>query len=225
MRSALVVPVILSLLVACGSDDKDKKQCPAKGIAVESSTGVACSTATADPENPTYKVAAQDCSDQLKNYKNYLCTDPQICVDLGVRIVPDFIVDPMSTGESVSFLITNCSTGNKKLTISKVVIVGDSRCSYSEAEVEAKEVAPGKDMLIRTVYKPKTPGVDMAGIHIISDAQNYKPFVLPLCGRALAKYQPGKDSGPSGADAATNKPLRCDDATNMKVNTTCPHAE
>jgi hypothetical protein len=225
MRSALVLSLTLSLLVVgCSSDTVEKKECPAKGIGVQSAAGISCSTASADPENPTYKAAVTDCSDQVSNYKNYLCSDPQICYDLGVRIVPDFVVDPMGTGENVVFVITNCSSGNKKLTISKVLIVGDSRCSYGEAEVASKELDPGKEMLIRTVYKPKAPGVDMAGIHIFSDAANYKPLTIALCGRALAKYKPGADSGVSGVDAATNKALRCSDPATMTVNKTC-HAE
>ncbi len=197
-------------LAVCGNDDS-KSTCPAKGIGVQSKSGTACSTASAEPNSEVGK----DCRDQVENYKTYDCTEPQICVDQGKRVVPGFVVDAMATGQEVAFIITNCSTGNKSLNISKLVIAGDSRCNFKEPEIESKEIKPGQSVTVRSVYFPKVVGDDQAALHIFSDAQNYKDLVIPMCGRAVAKPTTAPDAGPKG-DAGKTVGFDCQD-----VKTAC----
>jgi hypothetical protein len=53
------------------------------------------------------------------------------------------------------------------------------------------------------VYDPQKLGSDHAAFRIISNAQNFPTLVLPFCGRAVAEFEPGMDSGPMGMDGGT----------------------
>ena len=106
------------------------------------------------------------------------------------------IVIVKAQGQEVSFILTNCSTGNRKLTISKLVLAGDSRCVFSEPEIyPGKVVDPGDQITLRTVYKPTAIGEDHAALIIESDGQNYPKFVIPICGKVIAQPVPGTDAG------------------------------
>jgi hypothetical protein len=208
---------LIPALAGCGSEDK-KKSCPAGGIGVAAKDGTPCIKATVDPSS----AAGKDCLEQFNDYKGYDCFEPQICVDQGKRKVPDFVLDAMSSGQEVSFLITNCSSGNRKLTLSKLTIAGDSRCSLAEPQVEpGKVIEAGQQAVVRTIYKPKGLGEDHAALIIQSDAQNFKPLIIPICGKALPRYAPGKDSGPPPTGDAGSGPLfDCKDV-GTTVNKTC----
>ena len=225
MRYTVLASIAMVALIAGCSDEttKEMKPCPPKGIGVEAADGTACTTATINQTDPKYKAAYDDCVNQVTKYEEYSCIDPEICVDMGVYIAQGVEVGPMTAPFPVNFVLTNCTTSNKKLNITKVVVMGDKRCSFSEPNLETKEIAPGKSVLLQATYKPLAPGVDYATIQVTSDAQNFKPLKLASCGRAMARFKPGLDSGPTGAgaDAATNKPLRCDDVSSQGVTATC----
>jgi hypothetical protein len=207
---ALLFPLCL-FAPACGSGENAKKSCPAKGIGVETPEGVACSTA--DPTS----AAGEACADQIANYKSFACTEPQICSDLGKRKVPSFVVDAGAAPADVSFILTNCSTGNKKLTISKIVLMGDDNCAFTEAEITEKVADPGQEIIIRTKYQPKAEGQDFATIYIYSDAQNANPLIIPICGRALSQSTTCNDAG-AGASKVCSF-LECKNLT--KPNPAC----
>jgi hypothetical protein len=236
------IATIIVFIAACSSEDQNRKPCPTKGIGVEASDGTSCSKAAADPASEAGKI----CREQVEKYKEYDCTEPQLCVDQGKRKIPDYVLnDP---GKEASFTLTNCSTKNSKLIINKIIIAGDSRCSFSEPEIEqteAKEIDPGKSISIRTVYKAKAVGEDHAAIHIYSNAQNWNPLIISLCGKTSLTVPLNPDAGKSAADGGSKdggskdagkkidgtskkeagtetKIFDCEDV-GSKVNTSCPN--
>ncbi len=218
MRQVSTV-VALSLVLAggCAKEDDNKKSCPPKGIAVAAADGTPCAQASADPTS----VPGKDCRDQVEKYKEYDCFEPQVCPDQSKRKIPDFVLDLKAQGQEVSFILTNCSTGNRKLTISKLVLAGDSRCVFSEPEIfPGKVVDPGDQITLRTVYKPTAVGEDHAALIIESDAQNYPKFVIPICGKVIDKPAPGADAGTPGKDAGTGPVFDCKDVQG-KITTSC----
>jgi len=221
MRANRIITLVLSssllCLSGCGSE-VEKLICPAKGLGVETPGGRSCSTIK-DSSDPDLKI----CQDQLKEYKKYGCDQPQICPDVGSRRITDFEVGKTSAGETISFVLTNCSTGNQSLIINKVVITGDDRCFFQKfnksTDIQPSlEILPGENSTIITVYKPTVKGEDHAHIRVFSNAQNFNPLVLPVCGLAVPKGSLGKDAGPGG-DASV-KVFTCKNV-GSKVNTKC----
>ena len=226
MSRPATILALFMLASGCASEDKNMQPCPTKGIGVEAPNGTSCYKAASDPSSE----AAKACRDQFENYKGYSCSEPQICADVGLRLVPEFVLDPKAPGEPISFTLTNCSTGNSKITISKILLVGDDRCSFvvrkdnqatGDVAIEDKVIDPGKYVSIQTVYWPLTEGEDHAAIHVFSNAKNFSPLVIPVCGRAVVKNAMSQDSGPSsGSDGGTAKGFQCKEV-GSKVNTTC----
>jgi len=209
--------LLVGLCVAASgcSEEEATQACPAKGIGVMSKSGQSCSTAAADPTSE----AGKDCRDQLENYRSYGCAEQQICPDQGKRKIPDFVVDPTVAGQEGAFILTNCSTGNKTLTISKVALTGDSRCSFEEPEVVGKEVDPGETAIIRTVYLPKTVGEDHAALYVYSDAKNIRPLIIPICGRGIAKGATSPDGGATSTFDCKEVGKTCNDACHPTCKT------
>jgi hypothetical protein len=172
--------------VAGDSSGGKGKPCPEKGLGVESSSGKSCSSVV-DPKDPD----VIDCANQMTHYKDYACSEPQICPDQGVVSIPEFVIG--SPPESVVFAITNCSTGTRKLRIAKVELEGDPRCSFKLDPQTPSEIAPGQSATVKADYEPKSEGEDHAAIVVYSDAQNFPGMMLPLCGRAV------KTGGSSGS--------------------------
>jgi hypothetical protein len=196
----------LGLFFSACSDEAEKKPCPTKGIGVETAKGVSCREAAKYPTSTD----ALECRDQVENYKSYACEEPQMCPDRG-KVIRRYDLTATSAGEEVSFVLTNCSTGTQKLTVTKLVIYGDARCSFKEAEYGdtgsgsnlPNEAVPGESIAIRTVYKPLTVGDDFAEIAITSNAVNAKyftPFTVAVCGSAIPEFPAGKDSAVAAPD-------------------------
>jgi hypothetical protein len=194
---ALVVTVLLAGIPGCsgssGSDagppagegavagDSSKGKgnpCPEEGLGVKSSSGTSCSSVV-DPNDPD----VIDCANQMTNYKDYACSEPQICPDQGVVSIPGFVLG--SSAQSVTFTITNCSTGTRKLRVARVDLEGDPRCSFQLDPNTPAEIAPGESATVKADYAPQVEGEDHAAIVVYSDAQNFPGLMLPLCGRAV----------------------------------------
>jgi hypothetical protein len=217
--STLVATILsLTMLCGCGDDKENKKACPSKGIAVAATDGTPCSTASADPTS----TAGKDCREQVEKYKDFDCFEPQVCLDQSKRKIPDLVLDPKAQGQEVSFILTNCSTGHRKLTISRLVLAGDSRCVFTEPEIDpGKVIEPGGQITLRTVYKPTAVGEDHAALIVESDGQNYPKFVIPICGKVIPKFAPGADSGPPPtSDAGAGPVFDCKDVQG-KITTSC----
>jgi len=203
---------------ACDPNSKEKcpppgTACPPKGI------GVA--------EHDGYTVQAQ-----IAYWKNFKCETPQICPDIGGRAGHFFIGQGSAPGE-LTFNITNCSTGNKKLVISGVTLLGDSRCYFTkvtDSDIQpTKEVAPGESTIIRTTYDPKKAGEDHAGLRVASNAENYANLDLLVCGLAeLERLDGGVAPPPTGdggpADLSSSTPDAATGLSCKKVTsaTSCP---
>ncbi len=154
----LALSLGLTLMTGCSTDDTDLLPCPANGIGPAEQRG----------------------------WEKYDCKQPQICPDLGWLSVFDQPVN--GDVREMAVLITNCTKGQAKLVIDKVVLKGDDRCAMSEPEVETKEVLPGLNnaVSIRITWKPKAAGRDDAAIFIHSNAKNYPILEVPVCGTAIA---------------------------------------
>ena len=236
MRQKLVVCLWIAILGSesrCSNSndgDNEKKQCPASGIGVKSTSGVSCREAGEDITSAAWK----DCQNQWENYKNYDCAKPQICSDL-THVVLYHPIDEKAPRENVPFIITNCSAGQEKLIIQKIELFGNSRCSFSEPELGeaesgqlANEIMPGKYVALRTTYNPKTPGEDHIMIRITSNAANYNPFSISICGQAKTKAEvdaanPGaaaEDGGSADASSTIWTLNTCLDVGEEK--TSCP---
>ncbi len=217
MYERLLSPVLLLALAAlalagCGEDKPPLLTCPAKGIGVQAANGTSCSNAIAiDPKS----AAAQDCLNQIQKSKEYDCTEPQICPDQGKLRYSDSI-DPAAPPFTMTLTLTNCTggPGKRNLVISGLAVAGDSRCSFKEPEVESREVKPGESIFVRLLYKAPAVGEDHAALHIISDAQNYKRLVIPICFKALPKGTSSPDAGSdpeAGPTRPDGGPARCGD--------------
>lgn len=163
----LALALGLALVAGCSGDDGESLlPCPAKGIG----------------------------GAELGDWEKYNCQEPQICPDRGWISVLDYPVDPANPKRAMSVILTNCSKGQKKLVIEKVVLKGDDRCYMSEPEVEDKEILPGglNSRFIRVTWKPEQAGRDDAALFIHSNAQNFPILEVPLCGTAVA---PQGDAG------------------------------
>lgn len=219
MRSAvwIVSLALLALLLAC-SDEDSKKPCPPKGIGVEEFEGVSA-------------------GDQLLNYQNYACSEPQICPDLvTAAIAPYYVIDESAAPAQASVGLTNCSTGNKKLVIEQVVLVGDKECAFTcpcrrdksapcarcQVSIEKSEIEPGETISISIEYKPTKARLDGAAFHVYSNAQNFSRSVTPICVRALDDPPGGSSDAGAGDGGGGNAPAppRCD-FIDPEVNTTC----
>jgi len=219
MRIAIAsLTVCLALTTAaCDGEETDMKPCPTSGIGVTASNGNSC----ASPEAGEFgSLTGKDCRDQIANYHEYDCSAAQICSDQPGEVYDQTPVSAGTAARGVNFLITNCSTGNEKLVISKVVITGDDRCSFTEPEIEAKEVAPGSSIAVRSTYKPASVGEDHAALVIYTNASNYPQFILPICGRGV---EPQTGPAPDGGTGGDPSVFSCKDVQG-KVNSSC-HAE
>jgi hypothetical protein len=194
---ALIIGGLL-LVAGCSDEDKEKKPCPAEGLGVKSSSGKLCS-GILDTSDPDWK----DCSDQIEHFDEYDCSKPQICTPDASFVTNVYRLVAGYQGESIPFAINNCSTGNQQLTITKVELMGDARCSFtfkdSSDYVEKKIVEPGGPSVdastIRTIFKPDKLGEDHAAFKITSNAQNYPTYVIPICYKVTPKTAPGVDGG------------------------------
>jgi hypothetical protein len=207
MRSLRLVCVgTLALALAaggCSDEDKERKACPAGGLGVTSETGTKCSTIK-QLDAGTLK----NCNSQIEAFDDYNCTKPQICPDQGsFRNI--YFLDPTWQGDTINFAISNCSVGSEKLTISKVELLGDSRCSFEFDEsvnVTSKVVESGgpeqESSLIQVLFKPTKLGQDHAALKITTNAQNYPTLILPICFKVIPKYAPAVDGGPTAIPEA-----------------------
>ncbi len=192
----------LSLMTvgACSGDDGGGKPCPKAGIG----------------------------AGEMGNWQDYNCSEPQICPDIGWVAIEGYPVNPANPAREMVVVLTNCSKGSTKLEIQKVVLVGDSRCSMTEPEIEERKIDPGPDngRFIRVKWKPKALGRDDAALMIYTNAQNMPVLEVPICGTAVPSQtldggvSPGPDA--SLADAGTKPNFTCKPVT--KLNTTC-HAD
>ncbi|MFH1131385.1 MAG: hypothetical protein V1754_08625 [Pseudomonadota bacterium] len=201
-KISLLFTFVVFFATACS---KDLLPCPPKGIGVEDH-------AATTPE------------DQVLGYATYNCAEPQICPDQGSPFVPYYVVDENAPPAPVNLSLTNCSTGNATLEIDKIVVYGDKNCSFSEATIEKKTVAPGETVFVKTDYKPKKPGPDHAAFRIFSNAQNFETLITPFCSLALEKkldagVPPEAGVGDGGPEA--NLPPKPDCEEQTTVNTEC----
>lgn len=165
---------------------------------------------------------------QIEEAFLYNCSEPQICPDQGSPYVPSFVVDPSKAAYGISLGLTNCSTGNNKLVIEKVVIAGDPRCSFTDASIEGKDIAPGKGntTFVKVDWFPKTVGQDYGAMWVYSNAQNFNPLKVPFCGNAIAQAPDGGVVVQPDLGAYTEAGLsiwKCPEA--KTVNASCPHQE
>lgn len=184
----------------CTSGDDDRAPCPAGGIGVASADGTKCQSVL-DPDS----AALRECRRQVERFQEYACERAQICPDVGDYRIPFHTFRPGGSGESFSFALTNCSTGSEDLTISKVELAGDPRCAFrfrTADDLSARRIRPGETAVLRVVYRPPGPGEDHAHLRIFSNAQNFRPLVLPICGRAF-KAGAAPDAGVSGGDGGS----------------------
>jgi hypothetical protein len=101
-------------------------------------------------------------------------------------------------------------------------LTGDKNCHFifsPSNDVQSMVIKPGSgnSVFIRAIYKPKKLGEDHGHIRVTSNAENLPSLALPICGRAISKYAPGKDSGPS-PDSSASEFLICKDDSNPVVH-------
>jgi len=224
MARAIVSLVVVGLLVGCngsssggdGAPGRDgpvgiegltpgDKPCPPKGLGVETAGGRPCSSIT-DVNDPDL----DDCLGQMSNYRDYDCSEPQICPDTGYVAIPEQVIG--AAGREVTITLTNCSTGGKTLTIARTEMEGDPRCSFAydpQKDLSVTAVGPGQSATLRAVYAPLAEGEDHAGLGIYSNAQNFPGLLVYVCGRAV-KAATGSApaltcSDPGGQVAACHK--------------------
>lgn len=220
--SKITVLLLLTCTVLIWSACEEEKKllpCPAQGLGVVSTSGKTCSEIK-DPLDEDLG----DCQDQMENFLEYDCAEPQLCPDHGAHQMPYYVLDPNGPGETLSFALTNCTTGNDKLIINTVELTGDERCSFifnKSTDVEALEIPAGETRSIQAVYKPKALGEDHVHLRITTNAQNFPDLVLPICGRANPESS-GTDAGVSSDDGGpASGTFPCKDDPDPKVHS-CP---
>ena len=149
----------LVALVACSGDDGGGKPCPKAGIG----------------------------ANEIANWQDYDCSQPQICPGIGWVAVEGYPVNPANPAREMVVVLTNCSKGSTKLEIQKVVLLGDSRCTMTEPEIEERKIDPGPDngRFVRVKWKPEALGRDDAALMIYTNAQNKPILEVPICGTAV----------------------------------------
>ena len=199
------LPAFLLLLGAC-SDDNEKKACPTGGLGVTAPSGKKCNSIL-NPSDPNLL----DCQQQVEDYKKYDCKEPQVCFDTNFQSAWGFVISQSASAYSMSFILTNCSSGTEKLVISKVEVLGNSRCYFDfkmnctaddagqvgTCDVEKMEIAPGESGLIRARYFPEKSGEDDAILRVHTNAENFPQLDLYICGSGVPLHPVGMDSGPS----------------------------
>ena len=198
----------------CGSSDAGcKKACPAGGLGVTSTAGKKCEVIL-DHKDPDLL----DCQEQIQNYKDYGCSRPQVCFDQNFQQGFGFTVAPSAPAYRLSFVITNCSTGNEKLVIQSVKVLGDEKCSFAfdtGVDVEKLEIPPGEFGLVSARYLPTKLGEDHAVLVLHTNAENFPTLKLYACGTGIPRFAAGLDSGSapdSGLPAGT---FFCKDKTTV----------
>lgn len=200
VRALAGITVALALTAGCsdggGGGGEATKPCPPKGIGVAAFQGA---------------TKAQ----QVTNWKDYKCSQPQICPDVGAADVPLYIIDPKAAAHATSLVLTNCSTGNAKLTVSKVVMYGDAKCAFGEPQIDQKVVDPNGTAVIQATWKPKKAGEHHAAFWVYSNAQNFPVLKIPACG--IARPKPA-DAGTASGDGGVpdSKPAAADAAGTLK---------
>ena len=207
-------------LLACSDDSKPLLTdgglpiggaCPPMGIGVAEHNGV----------SPAQQIA---------NYTRYSCDQPQICPDLGARFVGLYIIDPGAAAAEVPVTLTNCSTGNNRVEIESVVVLGDRQCAFtdvSDAEITSKTIDPGSSEALRTTYKPTSVGDHHAVLRIKSNAANFPELLIAVCGLAqqrredagLPVIMDGGSAADGGGPAQDSLALVCEAPDT--VNPTC----
>lgn len=192
-----------ALVAGCSDEDKERAACPAGGLGVTSDNGTKCSSI----KDPTSKELI-NCTEQIEKFDDYNCTKPQICPDQG-SFRNAYWLDPSWQGDTINFAISNCSVGGEQLTISKVELMGDSRCSFTfdeKVHVSSTVVAAGgpeqESSLIQVVFKPTKLGEDHAALKLTTNAQNFPTLILPICFKVVPKYNAGIDGGPTAMPEA-----------------------
>ena len=213
MRTSIVL-LSVGLFVVGGCSDDEKKACPAGGLGVTSAaTGKPCA-GILDPNDTDLL----DCQEQIQNYKDYGCSKPQVCFDQNFQQGFGFTVAPSAPAYRLSFVITNCSTGNEKLVIQSVEVLGDEKCSFTfdtSVDVEKLEIPPGEFGLVSARYLPTKLGEDHAVLVLHTNAENFPTLKLYACGTGIPRFAAGLDSGSapdSGLPAGT---FFCKDKTTV----------
>ncbi|MBW2731175.1 MAG: hypothetical protein JRH20_02215 [Deltaproteobacteria bacterium] len=189
--SVIFIMLCSGFLFAGCSDDGDLLPCPEGGLTT---------------------------AEQLVNAADYGCNQPQICPDQGSMAMPTggYIIAPTAAPYSSNNVITNCSTGQGRLEITKIIVRGDARCAFTEPQIEKTDVDPGTATAVKIDWKPEAAGEDHAALVIFSNAQNFPVLVLPACSTAYI------EAPVAATDAGVSGPLVCNEVTT--VNTTC-HSE
>lgn len=202
---ATLPALLLGLLAALGTgacDDasaESLKPCPPKGLGVETASGTSC-------KNYLPSADWKECEDQLLNSQTYDCSAAQICPSASMRVAPAATAG--GAGVPLSFLLVNGSR-SATLTISKIEITGDTRCSFEfdkQRDLERETLEPGKSAALRVIYKPTYTGQDHAHLRVHSNAENFPTLILPVCGEATKGPHP--DAGPYGGHTS---PFACKD--------------
>lgn len=215
-RTVWTISVFVLLTTACSDDGGDLRPCPSKGIGVEDFGGFTA-------------------NEQILEYQQFDCKEPQICPDDRIALYdPEYLIDENTPPAQSTIGLTNCSTGNQKLVIERVVLVGDSRCSFTcqcrldrqepcercQVEIENSTVNPGETVSVAILYDPTSPGADHAAFHVFSNAQNFNPSVTPMCARAVTSLSnETADDGGVTQDGGSDSTFECEFVS--EVNSAC----
>ncbi|MBW2736520.1 MAG: hypothetical protein JRH20_29380 [Deltaproteobacteria bacterium] len=74
-----------------------------------------------------------------------------------------YIIDPDAAPYTSNIVLTNGSWG-EVLVIDRVLIYGDTRCSFTEARVSTMTLAPLQSTVIAVDWKPGGRGSDLAAL-------------------------------------------------------------
>jgi hypothetical protein len=159
---------------------------------------------------------------QMAKAHEYNCTTPQLCIDVDFCQMEGRPVDKSIAPWSCNVVVTNCSRGNNKLTLSSLQLLGDPRCHFSEPQLSNRELLPGASAVLKVDYDPETVGEDHASLIIKSNAANFATFNVLICGFAVVpRFDmsippdpldagiPPADAGGTRCKAATTLNTRC----------------
>lgn len=79
--------------------------------------------------------------------------------------------------------------GEQTLKIGKIVIKGDQHCAFRWMGPDEKELGPDGSAFIRMWYKPTVRADDSISLEISSNAVNFDPLVVPICGRGALQEE------------------------------------
>ena len=100
------------------------------------------------------------------------------------QLSPLFL-DDHSIGEVYDFDILITNRGDEVLKIERIEVKGDETCAFKFEGPDINELGKDQYGFIRGFYQPQVQGYHQIALHVISNAEDYPDFIIPVCAIAI----------------------------------------